>query len=125
MHQHRTKHHRIRCTAGWAATRQRNQTLAMALRCAALSPPQINSFRTRSPGHRRTRCTSNGLSVRWRMDRTTTGPMVMFGTKRPSMTSMWIQSAPARSMATTCGARRSVHVMAKALHTARKHAQAP
>src|SRR3954463_9886857 len=31
----------------------------------------------------------------------TTGPMVMLGTKRPSITSTWIQSAPAASTART------------------------
>jgi hypothetical protein len=32
---------------------------------------------------------------------TTAGPIVMLGTKWPSMTSMWIQSAPAASIART------------------------
>jgi hypothetical protein len=32
--------------------------------------------------------------------------VVMFGTKRPSMTSTWIQSAPAASTARTSSARR-------------------
>lgn len=32
----------------------------------------------------------------------TRGPMVMLGTKRPSMTSTWIQSQPALSIACTC-----------------------
>src|SRR5215475_523562 len=35
------------------------------------------------------------------MASTTSGPMVMLGTKRPSMTSTWIQSAPAASTART------------------------
>src|SRR6516165_1308828 len=35
------------------------------------------------------------------MARRTTGPSVMLGTKRPSMTSTWIQSAPAASTART------------------------
>ena len=35
-----------------------------------------------------------------------TGPMVMFGTNRPSITSMWIQSAPAESAARTSSPRR-------------------
>src|SRR3954454_16646196 len=34
------------------------------------------------------------------------GPMVMLGTKRPSITSTWIQSAPAASQARTSSARR-------------------
>src|SRR6266851_517540 len=36
----------------------------------------------------------------------TTGPMVMLGTKRPSMTSTWIQSAPAASTARTSSPKR-------------------
>jgi hypothetical protein len=36
---------------------------------------------------------------------TTTGPIVIFGTKRPSMTSTWIQSAPAASTARISSAR--------------------
>jgi hypothetical protein len=36
----------------------------------------------------------------------TTGPIVMFGTKRPSITSTWIQSAPAASTSPTSSARR-------------------
>src|SRR5438309_10022895 len=36
----------------------------------------------------------------------TTGPMVMLGTNRPSMTSTWIQSAPAASTARTSSPRR-------------------
>lgn len=50
----------------------------------------------------RTRCTSRGFSVTGRSASTTRGPMVMLGTKRPSMTSTWIQSHPASSMALTC-----------------------
>src|SRR5215831_11544752 len=37
---------------------------------------------------------------------TTTGPIVMFGTKRPSITSTWIQSPPAASTACTSSASR-------------------
>src|SRR6266446_6356106 len=37
----------------------------------------------------------------------TTGPMVMLGTKRPSITSTWIQSAPAASTARTSSPRRA------------------
>ena len=37
---------------------------------------------------------------------TTTGPIVMFGTNRPSITSTWIQSAPALSTARTSSASR-------------------
>ena len=43
-----------------------------------------------------------GRSVVGRMASTIKGPMVMLGTKRPSITSMWTQSAPATSMAFTC-----------------------
>src|SRR4029079_13516292 len=47
------------------------------------------------------KCTSNGLVVCGRSAFTTAGPMVRLGTKWPSMTSMWIQSAPASSIART------------------------
>src|ERR1700751_686045 len=52
------------------------------------------------------RCTSTGFFVALRTASTTTGPIVMFGTKRPSMTSTWIQSAPASSTARTSAASR-------------------
>jgi hypothetical protein len=45
------------------------------------------------------RCTSSGMETRWPMAFTASGPMVMLGTKRPSMTSTWSQSAPAASTA--------------------------
>lgn len=48
-----------------------------------------------------TKCTSKGRSVTGRKASTTRGPMVMFGTKRPSITSTWIQSQPASSTAFT------------------------
>jgi len=53
---------------------------------------------------RRRRATTDlrTLSVTGRSASTTRGPIVMFGTKRPSMTSMWIHSAPASSTALTC-----------------------
>jgi hypothetical protein len=38
---------------------------------------------------------------------TTIGPMVRLGTKCPSMTSMWIQSAPAASIARTSSPSRA------------------
>src|SRR5579883_3167489 len=47
------------------------------------------------------RCTSTGKRVAPRTARTASGPMVMSGVKRPSMTSTWIQSAPACSTART------------------------
>src|SRR6266481_331268 len=42
-----------------------------------------------------------------RRDLTTSGPMLMFGTKTPSMTSTWMRSAPARSASVTCSPRRA------------------
>src|SRR5579872_3486711 len=42
---------------------------------------------------------SNGKLESGRKSATTFGPQVRFGTKRPSMTSTWIQSAPASSTA--------------------------
>src|SRR5882672_5779831 len=52
------------------------------------------------------RCTSRGSFVAARTARTMTGPSVMLGTKRPSMTSTWMTSAPAASTARTSSARR-------------------
>lgn len=48
-----------------------------------------------------TRCTSKGRLVTGLKASTTRGPIVMFGTKRPSITSTWIQSQPANSTAFT------------------------
>src|SRR5215471_17107929 len=53
------------------------------------------------------RWTLRGLAVERRMALSTTGPMVMLGTKRPSITSTWIQSAPAMSTARTSSPRRA------------------
>src|SRR5262245_49098708 len=41
------------------------------------------------------RCTSSGSRVTGRIPFTTTGPMLRFGTKWPSITSTWMRSAPA------------------------------
>src|SRR5580692_11539720 len=53
------------------------------------------------------RWTSSGSRVTGRSDLTTTGPILMFGTKWPSMTSTWIRSAPARSASRTWSPRRA------------------
>ena len=42
------------------------------------------------------RCTSTGSFVTLRTASTTSGPMVMFGTKRPSITSTWIDVGAGR-----------------------------
>src|SRR6516225_4206564 len=47
------------------------------------------------------RCTLMGFVVDRRMASSTTGPIVMLGTNRPSITSTWTQSAPAASTART------------------------
>ncbi len=52
------------------------------------------------------RWTLSGFVVARRIASITTGPSVMLGTKRPSITSTWIQSAPAASTARTSSARR-------------------
>src|SRR3954451_17183960 len=52
------------------------------------------------------RWTLSGFAVARRIARRTTGPMVMVDTSRPSMTSTWIQSAPAASTARTSSPRR-------------------
>ena len=46
--------------------------------------------------------TSSGKLVLLRAASTTSGPMVMLGTKRPSITSTWIRSAPACSTSAIC-----------------------
>src|SRR5271166_6038639 len=52
------------------------------------------------------RCTLRGFAVDRRMASSTTGPRVMLGTNRPSITSTWIQSAPAASTAQTSSPKR-------------------
>ena len=67
--------------------------------------PLAKSARQRS-GSTIIRCTLSGFCVQRRTASTTTGPIVIFGTKRPSITSTWIQSAPAASTARTSSASR-------------------
>src|SRR5579871_2130462 len=50
---------------------------------------------------------SSGMSVARRIDFTTGGPSVRFGTKCPSMTSTWSQSAPAAFMRSASVASRA------------------
>jgi hypothetical protein len=70
------------------------------------APAAANASRNKSIGEI-IRWTSNGLAECGRSAFTTPGPMVMFGTKWPSMTSTWIQSAPASSMARTSSPSRA------------------
>ena len=53
------------------------------------------------------RCTSKGSRLWGRNAFTTPGPMVRLGTKCPSITSTWIQSAPAAETACTSSPRRA------------------
>src|SRR5580704_15153242 len=53
------------------------------------------------------RWTSNGFLVYGRSAFTTSGPIEMLGTKCPSITSTWIQSAPAASTARTSSPSRA------------------
>ena len=53
------------------------------------------------------RWTSNGLALCGRSAFTTAGPIVRLGTKWPSITSIWIQSAPAASIARTSSPSRA------------------
>src|SRR5579883_3165435 len=69
------------------------------------APALAKSSRYRS-GSAIIRWTSSGRRVAARMALTTGGPIVMFGTKQPSITSTWIQSAPALSTARTSSASR-------------------
>src|SRR5688500_16278794 len=64
------------------------------------APASAKASRNESTGEI-IRWTSNGLSLCGRRAFTTAGPMVRFGTKCPSITSTWIQSAPAASAART------------------------
>ena len=52
------------------------------------------------------RWVSSGSLVAGRSHFTSTGPNVMLGTNRPSITSTWIRSAPAASTSLTCSASR-------------------
>ena len=66
-----------------------------------ISAPALAKSATYLSGSTIIRCTSNGLVVTGRRASTIKGPIVMLGTKRPSITSTWIQSAPAASTART------------------------
>src|SRR5579863_6274599 len=52
------------------------------------------------------RWASSGSRVQRRTASTTIGPIVMLGTKWPSMTSIWMRCAPAASASRTCSPRR-------------------
>mmetsp|Transcript_52358 Transcript_52358/g.128501 ORF Transcript_52358/g.128501 Transcript_52358/m.128501 type:complete len:222 (-) Transcript_52358:140-805(-) len=66
-----------------------------------MSAPALTKSGMRSSGSTIIRWTSSGLSVTGRSASTTSGPIVMLGTNRPSMTSTCTQSQPALSMART------------------------
>ena len=68
------------------------------------APRAANSARYFS-GSTIIRCRSSGSRVRLRMASRIGNPIVMFGTKRPSITSMWIWSAPAASTRAISSAR--------------------
>mmetsp|Transcript_1562 Transcript_1562/g.5144 ORF Transcript_1562/g.5144 Transcript_1562/m.5144 type:complete len:214 (-) Transcript_1562:28-669(-) len=67
-----------------------------------MSAPALAKSGMRCSGSTIIRWQSRGLSVTGRSASTTSGPIVMFGTKRPSITSTCTQSQPALSMASTC-----------------------
>src|SRR5262249_6413569 len=67
----------------------------------ASEPASVNSSRNTS-GFEIIRWISNGRRVTRRSDSTIGAPIAMFGTKCPSMTSMWMRSAPACSASPTC-----------------------
>mmetsp|Transcript_1521 Transcript_1521/g.4802 ORF Transcript_1521/g.4802 Transcript_1521/m.4802 type:complete len:250 (+) Transcript_1521:150-899(+) len=64
-----------------------------------ISAPALAKSATRSSGSTIIKWQSSTLSVTGRIASTTNGPMVIFGTNRPSMTSMCTHSAPALSIA--------------------------
>jgi hypothetical protein len=70
------------------------------------SAPAFAKASTYRSGSTIMRWASMGSRVTLRTASTTSGPMVMLGTNRPSMTSTWIQSAPAASTARTSSASR-------------------
>ena len=108
---------RSRGVGGLSASPGRAPAVRMAARVAATSveastctvtpsaPARTNSA-TCFSGVSIIRWTSSGRWVARRIAATTSGPMVMGGTKRPSMTSTWIQSAPAAVTARTSSASR-------------------
>lgn len=67
---------------------------------AAVGLPSVSQVHTPPPRH----CAAGRARSQWHQPEMlrTRGPMVMLGTKRPSMTSTWIQSQPALSIACTC-----------------------
>ena len=71
-----------------------------------MSAPAFAKSSTYRSGSTIIRWTSRGAVAAFRIAATTAGPMVMLGTKRPSITSTWSRSAPAFSTARTSSARR-------------------
>src|SRR5215468_2085719 len=69
-------------------------------------PASTNSSMKKS-GLKIIRCASSGRRVTLRSELTMGAPMERLGTKRPSITSMWMRSAPARSASATCSPRRA------------------
>src|SRR6267378_712657 len=84
----------VRCRCGHVST----CTVSMS------APRAANSARYFS-GSTIIRCRSSGSRVRLRIASRIGKPIVMFGTKRPSITSMWIWSAPAASTRAISSAR--------------------
>src|SRR5262249_47020899 len=99
--------------AGLMATLARlpNTLMRCTVRCGWLLPSQwtrnasepasVNASRNTS-GSEIIRWISNGKRVTRRSDAMIGAPSAMFGTKWPSMTSMWMRSAPACSASPTC-----------------------
>mmetsp|Transcript_2339 Transcript_2339/g.5114 ORF Transcript_2339/g.5114 Transcript_2339/m.5114 type:complete len:259 (+) Transcript_2339:173-949(+) len=86
----------------WFSVRCRWMVAAPSQCTEMMSLPALAKSATRSSGSTIMRCVSSGLSVMGRSASTTSGPMVMLGTNRPSMTSTCTQSHPASSIAFTC-----------------------
>src|SRR5947208_8659126 len=84
----------VRCKCGQASTCTVSRS----------APRAANSARYFS-GSTIIRCRSSGSRVRLRMASRIGKPIEMFGTNRPSMTSMWIWSAPAASTLAISSAR--------------------
>src|SRR5947209_7212745 len=93
-----------------------NPLMRCTVRCRLLLPSQWTRNASEPASVNASRNTSGSAIIRWsssgkrvtrRSDSTIGTPSAMFGTKWPSMTSMWRRSAPACSASATCWPRRA------------------
>src|SRR5438132_1686238 len=98
-------HHFLQLISGYGLVRCRLLLPSQWTRNAS-EPASVNASRNTS-GSAIIRWISSGKRVTRRSDSTIGTPSAMFGTKWPSMTSMWRRSAPACSASATCWPRRA------------------